>query len=585
LKNKWIPTRLISQSERRALPTRRAVPDGGGGVFLSFLQVVRFLALLAGLRFRRIPEQQKAVIVREFLERRGGLWVKIAQTLASRHDAMPAVYCEELGKLFDSAAAFPGDQARQVVEESLGRPLDDVFAEFSSEPIAAASIAQIHKARLRWNDVTVAVKVRRPYIETIFRRDLKLVRILANLLECIPSLRHIHPSDMYDELELMLLEELDFRVEATLIRDMRDNLRRQGVFSPKVFFRYCTRDVLVMSFVEGVLMSDYVRILGEDPLRVAAWLDENHINPARLARRIYISCQRQVFEDNLFHGDLHPGNIMIMRNNRFALLDFGAVGSLDLNTRKQVMLYHRLVGEGDLSKSMMVLIHMSSPVPRIDLASLVRKLVRVTQKSLRYMTVKGLSYEERIYSDAANQQLRLLGQARIPVSWDFLRAQRTFTVLEMSLRQLDTKIQPMKLSHAYFTLRGRRMQAEAGGETRLLLNDIERFFHDAGFLLRDFSDSQALAGSIWGRNLQGREAQVVRFVFGVLLQSLGVAALLIVAVWGIQHQSRHMPAWIHSLLVPVAYTFPQLSQIAWLGLFLLTVGIYRVVSMMRRSYG
>jgi ubiquinone biosynthesis protein len=319
---------------------------------------------------------------------------------------------------------------------------------------------------------------------------------------------------MHDELETMLTEELDFRVEATLIRDMRRNLRRHKIVVPRVFTRYCSKDVLVMSFVDGVLMADYLRLLATHPLRALEWLQENGINPKTVARRIYLSCQRQIFEDNLFHCDLHPGNIMLLKNSRFALLDFGAAGSLDLQTRKQVMLYHRLIAEGDLSRAMMVLTHMSSPVPQGDMAALMRRLVRVTQKSLRFMTVKDVPYEERIYSDATSRQLRILGQARIPVSWDFLRAQRTFTVLEMSMRQLDPGMEPMKLSRRYFRARERREQQAAGGRHEQLFNHVETLAADAAEVMRDLADVRALAGKIWGIGLNEVRAVGRRLLIG-----------------------------------------------------------------------
>jgi ubiquinone biosynthesis protein len=585
VKTKWVPTPLVDGSKRGNLPVQPASPPSRGGVFGSLWQVLRFLALLLSLRFRRTAPRQKAILVRGFLERRGGLWIKISQTLASRHDALPDVYCDELGKLFDSATAFPWEQARRVMEESLGRPLGEVFAEFSEEPIAAASIAQTYRARLRWNDADVAVKVRRPYVETIFRRDLRLVRVLAGILERIPRFQHLHPLDMHGELELMLLEELDFRVEATLIRDMRGSLRKHRVHVPRVFSRYCNREILVMSFVDGVLMSDYLRALDEDRVRVADWLAENEIDPRKLARRIYFSCQRQVFEDNLFHGDLHPGNIMLLRRNRFALLDFGAVGTLDLNTRKQVMLYHRLVGEGDLSRAMLVLIHMSSPVPRIDVASFLRRLVRVSQKSLRFMTVKGLPYEERIYSDATSQQLRMLGKARIPVSWDFLRAQRTFTVLEMSLRQLDPKIEPMKLSNRYFRVRERRERKSAGGELRQLLSYIETIATDAGTLLRDMSDARVLAGKIWGLSLGAEGARFVHFVAGIVTKGLALVFAMLLLFWAIQHHAQLVPRWIQRLLSAAGQGVPPLTELSWLGLCLLVLLAYRIAAAVRRSFG
>jgi predicted unusual protein kinase regulating ubiquinone biosynthesis (AarF/ABC1/UbiB family) len=157
---------------------------------------------------------------------------------------------------------------------------------------------------------------------------------------------------------------------------------------------------------------------------------------------------------------------------------------------------------------------MSSPLPSGDLAGLLRRLVRVTQKSLRFMTVKGVPYEERIYSDATSQQLRLLGRARIPVSWDFLRAQRTFTVLEMSMRQLDPQMQPMKLSRRYFNARNRRVLRAAGGHHQQLFNHIETVVAEAATILRELSDAKALAGKIWGIGLDEVKAIGRRMLIG-----------------------------------------------------------------------
>ncbi len=552
LKVKWVPTPLLRRDEAQKLIVRALRPARKTGVLRSIGRVLHFAGLVIFLKFRRIDEQQKAVIVRRFIEQRGGLWVKISQTLASRHDAIPPVYCEELGKLFDSADSFPWEEARAVIEGSLGRRLEDVFSEFSQEPIAAASIAQVYRARLH-RGTQVAVKVRRPDIQKIFGRDLAFLRVVASFLSRFGSLNHLHLLDMYGELEQMISEELDFRVEATLIRDMRRNLRPRKVQVPRVFHVYCTREVLVMSFIDGVLMSDYLRVLSDDPLRAIQWQNENKINPKRLARKIYLSCQRQVFEDNLFHGDLHPGNIMLLRKGRFALLDFGAVGTLDLSTRQQVRLYHQKVAEGDISKAMMVLTHMSSPVPRANMAGIIRQLTRVTQSSLRMMTVKGLPYEERIYSDATSQQLRILGKAKIPVSWDFLRAQRTFTVLEMSLRNLDPSIEPMKLSRAYFRARERRIQSAAGGRSLQILDRLESIVENGQEVVQNAAEGLTIAGTIWGRDLNDVRAFVGRTFARIWLQFAVFAGLLFAGVV----VEALFPQWVPKFLQPFLRSLEQ----------------------------
>jgi ubiquinone biosynthesis protein len=581
LKKKLIPTPLVEESERPPLLTEEARPPGWGGVPLSVVYLVRFIGLLLLLRFRRDAPRDKALRVRKFLEQRGGLWVKAAQVLASRQDAMPKVYCNEFGRLFDSATAFPGEQSRRVIEESLGRPITEVFSEFSDEAIAAASIGQTHRARLRWNNALVAVKVRRPYAEARYKRDLKLVKVLLGFLDRLAVLSHVRPLEMYAELETMLREELDYRIEATSIGLMRRTLKADKVYAPRAFLRFCTRDVLVMSFVEGVLMSDYLKLSDRDPLRVMAWREENNVVPKKVARRIFMSSQRQLYEDNLFHADLHPGNIMLLRNSRFALLDFGSVGSLDVTFKNQLMLYNRLLTRGEMAKAIMLLIQMSSPVPRIDLALLVRRLVRLGQHSFRLIAAKNVPYQERIYSEAMSQQIRILGEARIPVSWEFLRAQRTIAVMEMSLRQLDPGIEPIKFARIYFRAADSRAMK---GTLPLLARGLRQVVSDAGEVLQNLTERNLLTAKQSIDTLESRVARFIRHLIVLFRRGLVVATATLLVLLGLQHRPQLVPEAVKRWLSPLAEVFPRLGYPGWIVLFLATVVVFRTAGGIRRYF-
>jgi hypothetical protein len=179
------------------------------------------------------------------------------------------------------------------------------------------------------------------------------------------------------------------------------------------------------------------------------------------------------------------------------------------------------------------------------------------------MAVKGLPYEERIYSNATSQQLRILGKAKIPISWDFLRAQRTFTVLEMSLRNLDPSIEPMKLSRAYFRARARRIQTAAGGRHHQLIDRLESIVENGQEVVRNAAEGLTIAGTIWGRDLNDVRAFVGRTFARIWLQGTIFVGLLFVGA----AIEAFMPQWVPKFLQPILHSLEKglsvLPVIAW----------------------
>ncbi len=226
------------------------------------------------------------------------------------------------------------------LSRELGGPVEAFFQEFNAVPLAAASIGQTHEARLR-GGVRVVVKVQRPDIAEAFRSDLRFLKFMIGIIHVLHVLESGRWDEMLWELDKTFSEELDYRLEATSISRMRKLLRPQKVYAPRVFHRYCTRRVLVMEFVEGVFMSEYIHVAQKDPERLRAWSLENNVSPKRVGKKLYLSHLQQVFEDNLYHCDLHPGNIVLLRDDRFALIDFGAIASFEKSFLEKYMLMFR----------------------------------------------------------------------------------------------------------------------------------------------------------------------------------------------------------------------------------------------------
>ena len=175
----------------------------------------------------------------------------------------------------------------------------------------------------------------------------RLSEILPSFAGCIAKLSqwsiqpHMRWQDMLWEVEQLMAEELDYNYEIANIRRMKKVLSRHNIYVPKVFSHYCSERVLVMEFIHGVVMADYLKVAASDPLRLKAWCEENNVEPRRLGKRLFFSNLRQLFEDNLFHGDLHPGNIVLLRDSRIAFIDLGSIGFSDRDFLEKYALYFR----------------------------------------------------------------------------------------------------------------------------------------------------------------------------------------------------------------------------------------------------
>jgi ubiquinone biosynthesis protein len=279
--------------------------------------------------FERRKGATRAERLRLALEELGPIFIKLGQALSTRRDLLPADIATELCKLQDRVPPFDGALAKQIVEEAFGRPVLDVFEEFSQQPLAAASIAQVHVAKLKadgsdGSGSDVIVKVLRPGMREIIERDLEVMHALAKLAKRNShEARRLRVDEIVDEYEKTILDELDLMREAANAAQLRRNFEGSDLLHvPKVYFDFCRVNVMVMERIRGITISDMttLRKLGANiPL-----LATNGV-------KIFFT---QVFRHNFFHADMHPGNIFVLADDpsrpRYAAVDFGIVGTLDL---------------------------------------------------------------------------------------------------------------------------------------------------------------------------------------------------------------------------------------------------------------
>lgn len=263
--------------------------------------------------------------LREALEHLGPIFVKFGQVLSTRRDLLPTDLADELAKLQDRVPPFPSNEAVAIIERAFGRPLNEIFVKFTHQPVASASIAQVHFAVIKERHGTtreVAVKVLRPGMLTVIDKDLSLMRMMASWVDRLSADgKRLKPREVVAEFDKYLHDELDFMREASNAAQLRRNMEGLNlVLIPEMIWDFCRDDVIVMERMKGVPISQI------DQLRAAG------VDIPKLARDGVTIFFTQVFRDGFFHADMHPGNIQVSLEpatfGRYISLDFGIVGTL-----------------------------------------------------------------------------------------------------------------------------------------------------------------------------------------------------------------------------------------------------------------
>ncbi|NCN88680.1 MAG: ubiquinone biosynthesis regulatory protein kinase UbiB [Gallionella sp.] len=269
------------------------------------------------LLFFRDSSRPRAVRLRLALETLGPIFVKFGQLLSTRRDLVPLDIADELARLQDRVPPFPSAQALSILEQTYGKPLCEVFAEFDETPIASASVAQVHFARLP-DGREVAVKILRPGIASTIAHDVALLQVCAGLIELgWEDGKRLKPGAVVAEFEKYLHDELDLMREASNASQLRRNFAdARLLLVPEVYWDWCSGQVMVMQRMHGI------------PVSPTAALRAAGIDLSKLASDGVEIFYTQVFRDGFFHADMHPGNILVAADGRYVALDFGIMGTL-----------------------------------------------------------------------------------------------------------------------------------------------------------------------------------------------------------------------------------------------------------------
>ena len=286
---------------------------------------LKFLILFMGLPFLVFGIKgpyKKSPIVRALIAL-GPAYIKFGQLLSTRPDIVGADLANELKVLQDSLDPFPTAEAKKIVNEELGSPVESIFSSFS-DSIAAASIAQVHKATVKETNELVAVKILRPKVEKVFLKDLAALLFLAKFIEfIIPSFRRLKPTEVINHFERLVREELDLRMEISAAAEFAENTKSdRNFYVPKVMWSLSGKRVITTEWVDGISVGDIERI------------KKSGVDIENFAKRIIKTFLTQALRDGFFHGDMHQGNLKCRSDGTLIVMDFGIMGRIDEYTRK-----------------------------------------------------------------------------------------------------------------------------------------------------------------------------------------------------------------------------------------------------------
>ncbi len=298
------------------------------------------------------PEENLPQRLREMLTDLGPTFIKFGQILSMRPDFIPQEYVNELKKLQDEVPPFSFNEVNQIIKNEFGKPISEIFKSFEERPVAAASLSQVHVAFLK-NGKKVAVKVQRPNIHHIIEKDLRIISYLASLLEkYVPETRNFRPTAAAKEFANYTLKELDFFTEGKNADRFRYNFRNdKGIKIPIIYWDYTTKKVLTMEFIEGIKMGDLQS------------MKRNNIDHKILAENCTRACAEPILTHGFFHADPHPGNVWVVEGSKVCYLDFGMVGVVTTEMKKQMLLFFMALLNKEVDSALRHLLKLTEQLP------------------------------------------------------------------------------------------------------------------------------------------------------------------------------------------------------------------------------
>jgi ubiquinone biosynthesis protein len=468
------------------------------------------------------PDRKTAARFRQMLAELGPTFTKLGQLLSTRPDVLPSHWVDELEALQDDCPPLAIAEVRREIERGLGRPVEELFASLDPVPLASASIAQVHLARTHAGE-PVVVKVQRPHIREQIDSDLALLHYLARLLEAVIEETGVYtPTGVIEEFDRTVHEELDFGNEAKNARAMRKASEgRAFLVLPRVHDDLSCETILTLDYVEGTKISEVRAEDGHDLEKVA--------------RNVIEAAFRELFEDGLFHGDPHPGNILVLPDDRIALIDFGLVGRLTRAQQEALVTLIVAVALRDPDTVARVLNRIGVPESHTPIAEFREDIRHILDRYL------GLKLDEIKTATLLRDLLDLAIRHRIRIPKEYAVLAKASITIEGIIRRLypDLDILQVGLPYAKELLLSRFNPSDASGALMKSLLKLQGLAEDVpGQLSQILVDLEGgkfrvnVAGEVIERIGGHVRALGVMLFLGLLAAGLTVGGLVVLAAHG-----------------------------------------------------
>jgi ubiquinone biosynthesis protein len=417
---------------KRSRQIVKVFANHGFGTLMDRLGILKFLNIDKQSREYSDGEISKLSIgarLRLSFEELGPTFIKLGQIMSTRPDLLPHDIIHELEKLQDAVAPFPMTEVREVIEFELGDKLENIFKEFKEEPIAAASIGQVHRAILL-SGKDVVVKVQRPNIEKNIELDLGLLKDLAKFVDNRTRLGKLYSfSKMAEEFETTLTNELNFRLEGENAETFKVNFKDDdNIIVPNISWIHTTNRVLTMEEIKGISLKNFEA------------LEQAGFDKTVIARNLATSILYQILRDGFFHGDPHPGNIMVLENNTIAFLDLGMIGQLNPHMKNQFLKMLMGITLKDSKLIVQAIVELDAMSERINMRKLEKDIDRLRDQVL------SVPLSQIKIGEVFNEVFDLAFSYNIMIPGEFTMLAKSLITLEGLVEKLDPDLNVLEIA-------------------------------------------------------------------------------------------------------------------------------------------
>ncbi|MBS1267242.1 MAG: protein kinase UbiB [Candidatus Woesearchaeota archaeon] len=498
------------------------------GYLIHGIKLSHILPFHKKLQKHKFKKNENPKQLRKAFEELGGAFIKLGQMLSIRPDLVPKEYAQEFTKLQDKVGPFAVSKSKSIIKKELGKPVNELFLEFDNKPIAAASVGQVHVARLK-SGKQVAVKVKRPGVNKLFHTDIHLLFYLAKLVKKHFPKTLVDPVEIIKQFQKYTIKEMDYIREAKSIDKFFKNFKDDKTTKiPKVYWKYTTNKVLTTEL-----------ILGTELLNVQN--NKTKLNKKKVTRNIVTSFLKQIFVDGFFHADPHPANIFVLKDSSIALVDFGINGFLDEKLKEDSADLFIALIRGDVDMVAESMVNLGFIVEPIDMGSLKEDLVDHLSE------YRGTSIKHVDLSDLFHNLLGIAREYKIKFPVNFVLLCKSIVTLESSCEILDPEFNLLETAKPFVKkLEKRKISPkQVFRKTHTYTHKVMRFMRNfpekSDEFFMEFKSADRTMKSIhrdMGALTKEISRSTINLIFGLIIVSLVIGSAMVHPysdrlIWGI----------------------------------------------------